>query len=316
MNSRMSDKQEGAVTIRVPATANLMIDSADRNNNPAGNQPSPFDFQITRNQSIVNGFFSRIGTTEVVMEWNEPNGAYISSLGGPVNAVIYSNNSTISTFVNIPNSAANSEFYTAESAIDNFNFDINQALQNAGGLASTFSTTVDVVTPGVITIDISPNAQSLFFSTNSYTQALGVASSRVLPSSPLTPGDIFVPITAPDLRPFRYIDFVSQQLTYNQELKDTATALYNRDVLCRWYMDWDQQPQRDGYGLPIEMGYEPFKLRRLFNPPKQIKWDFTQPVGNLSFQLYGNNQPNPIVPATNYGEKGSEWLLTAQISEN
>jgi len=61
---------EKAVTIRYPATANLMIDSSDRNTT---RNPSAWDFQITKNQSIQNGFFTRVGTTEVVLEWCEPN---------------------------------------------------------------------------------------------------------------------------------------------------------------------------------------------------------------------------------------------------
>ena len=60
---------ESGTPIRYPSTANLMIDSADR---PAVTT-NPFNFQITKNQSILNGFFTRVGTTEVVLNWVEPN---------------------------------------------------------------------------------------------------------------------------------------------------------------------------------------------------------------------------------------------------
>ena len=63
-------------TIRPPSTANLMIDSFDRE--PV--YPSPWDFQIYKKQSLFNGFFTRIGATEVVLEWNKPNVANNSSL--------------------------------------------------------------------------------------------------------------------------------------------------------------------------------------------------------------------------------------------
>jgi hypothetical protein len=63
MNTFGADK---AVTFRQPSTANLMVYSDDRNSTL---NPYPWDFQITRSQSIFNGFFSRIGATEVVFDW-------------------------------------------------------------------------------------------------------------------------------------------------------------------------------------------------------------------------------------------------------
>ena len=56
--------------IRYPSVANLMIDSADRT---VSQFPSPWDYQIVKKQSLFNGFFTRIGATEVVLEWNNPN---------------------------------------------------------------------------------------------------------------------------------------------------------------------------------------------------------------------------------------------------
>jgi hypothetical protein len=58
------------------------------------------------------------------------------------------------------------------------------------------------------------------------------------------------------------------------------------------------------------MGYEPFTLRRTFSPPKQIRWDMIQPVGNLSFELYRDG--GTICPMSST----TNWLATLQISEN
>jgi hypothetical protein len=48
---------EKGTTVRQPSTANLMISSKDRNLTV---YPNPFDFQITKQASIFNGFFTRI----------------------------------------------------------------------------------------------------------------------------------------------------------------------------------------------------------------------------------------------------------------
>ena len=296
---------EKGVPIRQPATANLMIDSFDRNQNPGTQQPNPFDFQIQRNQSLLNGFFTRVGTTEVVLEWNEPNGAYLSTLGST--QLQYTSSSVTST-ITIGNNFDNTEFYNASQAIEQFADRLNTTPAMPTGVnffVSSIAGREFLFADGL-------NAYNL--STSQVSAALGLPSVSTLASPPPALQQA-LPIVAPDLRPFRYLDFTSEQLTYNQDLKDNSTAKYPKDVLCRWYMAWDQQPQRDALGFPIEMGYEPFKVRRLFNPPKQIRWDPKQPVGNLAFRVYGDNQPNPIQTATPAGIKGSQWLMTLQVSE-
>jgi hypothetical protein len=69
------------------------------------------------------------------------------------------------------------------------------------------------------------------------------------------------------------------------------------------------------------MGYTSFKVRRLFNPPKQIRWDTRQPLGNLSFEVFGQNRiyTNGIALTDFYSDPAdserSEWLMTLQVSE-
>ena len=125
---------------------------------------------------------------------------------------------------------------------------------------------------------------------------------------PYTPA-VGIGIAQADLRPFRYIDFVSTQLTYNQNVKDASTATIVRDVLARWYFAYDQPPTLDEYGFPILMGYSAFCLRRTFSPPKQIKWESNMPVGNLTFQLY--NSAGELIET----EADTSWQMTLQISE-
>ena len=92
--------QAGVVTMRPSSTALLTIDSEDRFQNglipdasgrvivpatgyplsryllslpKAANNVSPYNFTIVKNESVMNGFFTRIGLTEVVFHWGVPN---------------------------------------------------------------------------------------------------------------------------------------------------------------------------------------------------------------------------------------------------
>jgi hypothetical protein len=73
---------ENGVPIRPPSVANLQVDSTDRRGFStlgapynAGfstfslpvNTQSPFDFVIARPNSILNGFFTRVANTELVL---------------------------------------------------------------------------------------------------------------------------------------------------------------------------------------------------------------------------------------------------------
>jgi hypothetical protein len=275
---------EKAVTIRMPSTANLMIDSADRNTT---NWPSAWDFQIQKNQSIQNGFFTRVGATEVVLEWCEPNissGEVIFDVSGAatranVDVNIGQGNYTMEDLMN--------------AVVDTYNSD---GTRPAG---TSISATNDGLGWG---FDISGG----FFQ--------GVASPLGSQMGLDIGGGLAKRVTingCTDLREYRYLDIVSPQLTYAQDLKDNSTQNINRDVLVRWYMAEDVPENLDGYGFPILMGYKPFVRRRLYNPPKQIKWDANLPIGNLSFQVYdddGNQLPK--------SDDASQFLMTLQLSEN
>lgn len=281
---------EKGQTIRVPSTANLMLDSADRDETRF---PNANDFQITRTNSILNGFFTRIGTTEVVLEYKAAN----------ISTDLSNNSLTIDLSGTVAGTISTSAIITSGSytAAELLNA-VAAALTDISG-----SWSVAAVLGGGASIE--PAADVYVSLGGPVADALAIATTPLLvgPTGDL-PG-LFSEITAVDLRPFRYVDFVSQQLTYNQDLKDSTTAPFVRDVLCRWYMAWDQPPQLDQYGFPILMGYTPFTLRRTFSPPKQIRWDNIQPIGNLAFQVYSDQ--NVLAP---WG-LDTQWLMTLQASE-
>jgi hypothetical protein len=281
---------EKATPIRYPSIANLMVDSYDRDDNV---YPTSNDFQINKKNSILNGFFTRIGATEVVMEWNTPN--ISASLGN--NQVNYTVDGTLYQLV-IP-----SGFYTCEKAIDEIGDTLELPSASTGvtwvsqPLVGAGATLTATGPPGTLI-----SVTGLLFNQLNQNGLVGVIAPN---------GELVFEILAStaDLRPARYVDIVSNQLTNNQAVKDASTAENVRDVLVRWYFDFDNQTPTDGYGFPILMGYTPFYLRRLYNPPKQIQWQTNVPIGNLSFQLYRNDGTlMPVNFNTNY-------LMTLQVSE-
>lgn len=280
---------EKGVTIRQPSTANFLVDSRD--GFPAGNVGSSSDFTITKTQSLLNGFFTRIAVPEMVLEWSEPN---VSGLNAS-NAFQYD----VSGFT-ILNLVVPDGFYTAYQGFQALVKALNDVSGSVGNVTWTIS---------------NPNGNVLLTPSSGTTQArlLGVFAGRLgfVVGTYSAPG---AAITANrgriDMRPYRYLDFVSNQLTYNQELKDATTSRASRDVLVRWYFSYDEQPQLDAYGLPILMGYTQFRLRRQFNTPKQIKWAANQPIGQVSFQVYPDAGIQRPISMDN-----SLWEMTLQVSE-
>jgi hypothetical protein len=294
-------RQHDATTIRYPSIANLMVDSADRN---TANYPNCNNFSITRPYSMLNGAFTRVATTEVVFEWNTPN------VGGAAFSGTLQYSTPADQYVlTIPTG-----FYTIEEAINMI----------VGLLNSVTTTAPPGDTPSGITwaVAASTLGGAILTQTGAGAGAVSVAQN---PADPLqiidaifgtfvstgTNDPVPTRTTFIDLRPYRYIDIVSQSLTYAQNVKDASTADKVRDVLCRWYFDYDDQASYDAFGYPILMGYKPFCLRRIFNPPKQIKWDNNLPVsGVMDFALYDNNGVLAGTTTT------TNFLMTLQVSEN
>jgi hypothetical protein len=315
---------EKGTPIRQPSTANLMIYSGDRvdlaeNGQPVytalglpvfSTYPSPWDFRIQRPNSIMNGFFTRIGVTELALEWFVPN----------INGELGNNTITFSVtgFATAQTITLSSGFYTVKDALDSLVYVLNN---NTYYLANSVVFSI-ALTP-LATNTAGPPASTVG-QNNLYALVCKVAT--VLTTYTMT--DTLLRnyldfdntgsqssrrIRFPDLRPYRFIDFISSDLTYAQDVKDGATNFYNDNVLVRWYFDFDTQPDYDAYGFPILMGYKPFCLRRAYNPPKQIRWTPNLPIGNLGFQVVDENHNR----VTNIGNArlDSAWLMTLQVSE-
>lgn len=307
----MDNLRESAVTIRQSSTANLMIDSQDRNTTL---YPTAGDFVISKQQNILNGFFTRIGTSEVVLDWGVPNISAQTVWGAGGTTA----NNTFS--VNVTGAASNP--YTLTLATNFYN--VAQLLDAMVERLNTIGTGNFTVTPknGVYSIDAS--GVTFYFINSILISQMGFNTGAGSANSFQTPGVNFPNgvINAIDLRTYTYLDFISQDLTYNQSLKDSSTNFFEKNVLCRFYMSYDGPAPIDFYGFPILPGYSKFSLRRLYSPCKQIAWQNNMPIGNLGFQVYGK----VLGINTNYqilNQKSDtafsncfDWQMTLQVSEN
>jgi hypothetical protein len=281
MNTSAFGVERGTL-IRVPAVANLMVDSADRDTNQF---PNPFSFQINKKQPYVTGFFSRIGATEVVLEWcydniNTSNNTWIVDVSG----------ATLTTTVPIG-------IYTVEQLI-------NALKASFEAQHPTYTLTIDSADGQVVLTPAGPDGpgpvDTVVSPINTLLDLSGIT---------ITGTEQGLLVGCPDLRPFRYVDIVSENLTAVQDAKDATTQTYDRNVLVRWYFSFDDPPQLDSLGFPILMGYTRFCLRRIYNPPKQIKWEQNLPISNLAFAVY--DPSGNIVK----GNADDNFLITLQLSE-
>ena len=258
---------EKGTTIRQPSTANLMIDSVDA---MSGASSNPASLLYKAPQAFQNGFFTRLSATEVVLDFSIPNiiGA-ADGLGWQFAIDISGGGSSV--ICRVP-----SGFYTVAQFLDAMATQMQA--QGAG--------TVSITQNGVLgKTAITSTTAFRFSAVQPQGNLNGFTAARIVPI-----GGAFALSkavnAAPNLTVFSYIDFTSSQLTYAQDLKDNNTTQTPYDVLLRWYFaTTDEQASLDKYGYPIRKGTMPFNERRIFSPPKQIKWDNNLPLGNFQIDL-------------------------------
>ena len=295
--------KEKATPIREPSTANLMIDSEDRD--PERN-PNAAVVNIQRNNSILNGFFTRVSASEIVLDWFQPNIAanfgndtleveYTIGAGAPVTTTL--------TFFD--------GFYTQAQLLDALATALNDEPGAIGGYQWQIVAPLTGVNSSTEAALVPTDAAETYPISVTFSGVLAIQLFGVSPFTKNFPAVNALLFVAPrDLRPYTYIDFVCNQLTANQSVKDASTAPIVRDVLARWYFAYDNPPSLDKYGYPILMGYTAFCLRRLYSPPKQIKWETNIPIGNLEFNLYDELGNTVIL----YNQT-TNWQMTLLVSE-
>jgi hypothetical protein len=317
-----------ATTVRPSSTSLFTVDSEDRWTDyiEARAAPysgttanvSPYDFQIRRSESLMNGFASRLAVTEINFPWAIPN----------INAKTYNMNFSY-TVAGQPSVAGLIQLlpgFTAPAVIAaaiqayirledptlaTFNFTYGEGGDPVFSY-QTNSTTVIAFTPFPYESPMYPwpvTTKQLFdllgFTNTNAIQSIGGNGNFTLCQS------------------VRYVDIVCPTLVYNQANPDTMSQKVARNALCRIYLG-------DGAGTgqstvnPISAtfcppGCAPLTIYRNFTQPKQIQWLGNQPIpGTLRFTVYDDTG----APLTELFEGGAlqgeylDWSMTILVSEN
>lgn len=321
-----------ATTSRPASSAILAIDSEDRFDDytvarnsltTTSYNASPYDFQITKNESMMNGFFTRLALTEVNFPWVIPN-----------------INTTTRRMVVLFQVGANPPQVGLITLPIGF--------YKPSDIAAAVQTQVRALDPTLVAATVTygstgspPATLPIFlYATNAPGTVIGfsplIANSTAYPYPPTTKQLFnlmgFTTLnTAPTTgsagistfcQTTRYIDIVCSQLTYNQALKDTMSQPITRDTLCRLYLGDGPytgtstvDPSNPAFCPP---GCAPFTIYRQFTNPKFIRWMADQPVqGNLRFEVFDDNGVNlALLVLPSPTSLGENWSMTLLVSED
>jgi len=323
-------REHPGTPFRPPAVAVLTIDSRDRVRiDPATgyrtDTTTPYEIYINKGQSVMNGFFTRIGLTEINMQWNTPN---VIANGPCTNNTLTLETATDSRTISIPEG-----FYTPEKLATFLQASLRQIpgpvfgcdgwlvqyVQQTNRFLITIASTTIVPPPfrirpqNIGSADDLCNLMGLSYPPQTY--SLRVASSYA--SMTYTP----------------YFDIVSDNLTKKQNVRDNGTSfLTGQNLLTRVYL---AEPGIDAHlsvTTPVDIfgsarnmiGTRPFNLYREYQTPKQIYWDTQEFINAIDLRLidykgrtlYSQPQTPVVVDTqtTSCGE-AAQYQLTLQITE-
>jgi hypothetical protein len=316
--------QDMGVTTRPSSSSLFCISSADRYKDIAARREfatTPFRFTITKNESLLNGFLSRIALTEVRFPWTLPN----------ISADAQTNTIRLGTTTNTDTITIPDGFYTPKELAAKIT-SVWNALYAGDTIQMVFASIDGVfrfAANSGLPVSVSPNPAI----TTGFKQMYDLmnwssaASSAVLKISGV-----------PTLRWTDYIDIVCNQLTYNQDLTDTSSQTSVRNMLCRVYLDETMISDASymdisgtsvnnasppistftalvGYGGK-QNGVRPCIIYRQFVTPKYINWNRIQPVGQVQFEVYDDQGRclADFIPATSQ-LAGNDWNFTLLASE-
>jgi hypothetical protein len=329
-----------AQTIRMPSTALLTIDSEDRYTDytqARGQAISPYNFTITKSESLMPGFMTRIGISEVVFPWVIPNinpktkeisitavnGATINTeiIVIPEGFTSPNNLSTalqteINTYLTSLGFGDSISVLYGISDIPNFQFRVT-----SGGTLNSFA--IQPLAYNSEDYPYPPTTKQLY-------DLIGLGAGGTLI---MTPGTTYYG-SSTLCQAIRYIDIVCNQLTNSQAQKDQTSQVVARDMLCRLYIgdggaggqstippSYEPDPNvLPGFSPP---GCAPFVIYRNFATPKQIQWIPNQNIpGFLQFQVYDDSgqllDESVVVDKTGVvkGYSSTDWSMTMLVSEN
>jgi len=326
-------------TVRPVSTSLLTIDSEDRFQNytaqfaasTGGYNSDPYNFTITKTESLVAVPPTRIAVTEVVFPWTISN---VNKKTCQIFAILKATGNPTITTVPI---TLSQQFYKPS--------ELAAAMQAA--VRTAFAAQVPAFTmvygfnnqPAFV-YNSNTIAYTVGFGYVPYSSALYPYSSatkqlfNLLGMSPyntevntdfiadaLADTDVGTGLTFCQFT--RYIDIVCQQLTGLQGIRDTTSQPIVRDALCRVYIANPSDVSNvDVSGATFcPPGCAPFTIYRDFSTPKQIQWIPNQPVaGGLTFSVYSDD--GELLSTSSIYETGgplgnsTNWSMTMLCTEN
>ncbi len=319
----VQNQQNDGQTIRQPSTALLTIDSDDRFPSytakrasvPGGYNWSPYSFQISKSSSLMNGFITRLGVSEINFPWCVPN---INPKTNKIK-IGYSTVGASGPFaygtVSVPIG-----FYTPTAFAAVF-----QSLgRSVTGSLSGFVFTYNTVTPqfvynsgsSSVWVSIAPmDYNSAAYPYNNNTRQLfdmlGLSTKNTTPGT----NNVGAQGGVSFLQAIHYVDIVCSQLTYNQPLKDGTSQPIGRDALCRLYVA-NGEINVATTATPIFPGNIPTTLYNDYTTPKQIQWTPNQPItSGLVFDVF-DDQGDPLQQSMPTGVLPNDWNITLLVSES
>jgi len=321
---------EPALTQRPASTALLVIDSEDRFPDyvtsraiprtfpVAGN--TPYNFSITRNQSILNGFLTRLAVTEINFPWAIPNInvktqsiQWSAQVGAaPLTTGIIT--LAVGFYTPFQLAAAFQAAVRTATSIATFTMQYGNSVTASGSDPSFAYGT------GAAGTDIAfaplPNNSAAYPFPPQTKQLFDLLGFNTTYNSNLAEFAITNRYTF--CQAIRYIDICCPTLTYNQSLKDTMSQNIARDSLCRIYLGDANIPGNADLATAAfcPPGCQPFTIYRNFASPKQIQWLGNQPVpGKLEFQVYDDTG---ALLSESIGLDGLalDWSMTLLVTEN
>ena len=294
----------GSTISRPASTAILAIDGEDRYTNylqarvvqPFGSttvRNNAYSFSITRNQSALNGFMTRIGVTEVVLPWCIPN---INPKTNKMTIRIGGGFPEIFNALTIPPG-----FYTPSQLASYIQAYVRTLDVTLVAFTMTYGTNgLPLFEYNTNNAGVSVQFAPLPYNSTAYPypdttkqlfDLLGFNDSNNLPVFP--PGGVDYTGGNTFCQAIRYVDIVCTQLTGQQSLRDTTTQPIARDMLARIYLNGhngEQSAVSASSSTFCPAGCAPFTIYRDFSLPKQIEWSPEQPVpGVLRFDVFDDS---------------------------
>lgn len=326
--------RESGVTQRLAATSLFTIDAEDRfasyiqkraaPNAANAQNASPYSFTISK-PSMLNGFMTRMGVTEVVFPWAIPN------INKKTNQIVlkYQLGPAVATQTTI---SVPSGFYTPNQLAAYLTTQINAAPLPAGFGTVTyggflgannvpiFSYTVnDAVNNAMAWEPVPYNTTTYPYpdTTKQLFDLLGFTTGGTSGNDILSGGLGYGLVTY--CQAVRYVDIVSQQLVQCQSLGDATTQQIGRNQLCRLYLTGDKSAELNANDpLFCPPGCRPTTIYAMFAQPKQIQWNPTQNASSsLQFEVYDDagallNTNDISAGFTDF----CDWSMTILASEN